>query len=87
MYNLDEAARSAAANGGSPLFRLPEAAVIAGAEAPIDFGAMTPAEFVASQLAKPDVGALGVARGGEGLARSMAARLQVVLDRYEKMAQ
>lgn len=90
MYNLDEAARSAAINGGAPLFRLPEIsglgiplpkAVLRGEEA------VTPSAFVDRDLTPALERALDPVRhadGGANLAASMLRRLSVARERLKK---
>lgn len=84
MYNLDEAARTAAANQGAPLFRLAQPSVTAGADA-VTFTSMTPVDFIESQIEVPDFATLREVSGGESLANSMETRLRAVLDRYKAM--
>jgi hypothetical protein len=89
MYNLDEAARSAAAHGGAPLFRLPEESGL-GVPAPRIAVAkpISPAQFVESELAPALERALSPARGtpaGASLANSMTQRLQTARDRLRAL--
>lgn len=94
MYNLDEAARTAAANGGAPLFRLPVQAALdvafteEGVLAMGTDGAMQPADFVEKELAQPmraRLADLQAVDNGAALAKSIERRLQTVRERYERL--
>jgi hypothetical protein len=91
MYNLDESARSAALNGGAPLFRLPDQSELGVAAPPFaaaERERMSPADFVDRELAPALERALIPARdvmGGASLARSMIQRLQTARERLRAL--
>lgn len=94
MYNLDEAARVATANGGAPLFRLPSVQP-AGALAPEEDivamglpGAMAPKDFVERVLLAPmqeRVATLEGIAGGAELARSLKRRLEAAQKTFAQL--
>ncbi|MGI9420766.1 MAG: ferritin-like domain-containing protein [Geminicoccaceae bacterium] len=94
MYNLDEAARTAAANGGAPLFRLPVQAELEaafteeGVLAMAADDAMSPADFIEQQLAVPmriKLADLEAADNGAALAKSIERRFKTVRERFERL--
>jgi len=91
MYNLDEAARSAALNGGAPLFRLPEESGL-GAPAPMaaafEVGPVSAAGFVQAELVPALERVLSPVRdlpGGISLAQSMMQRLETAQARLRAL--
>ena len=96
MYNLDETARTVATIGGAPLFRLPTHAALEvafseeGVLAMAADDAMSPADFVEQELARPmraKLADLQAVDNGAALAASIERRLQAVRERYERLSQ
>lgn len=92
MYNLDEAARFAAARGGAPLFRLaraPTPAALRAEEAAAqDDAALAPEEFIERALIAPlrqRFDELRGVSGGMELAQSLESRLQTARDRFARV--
>lgn len=86
MYNLDEAARSVALQGGAPLFRLPQVSGLGLALVPPEALAepVALADFVGHELAPKLQQTLDLAAdtaAGANLARSMAMRLEAARTR------
>ncbi|WP_226575469.1 ferritin-like domain-containing protein [Acuticoccus sediminis] len=90
MYNLDEAARTAAANGGAPLFILPAEPAVSGgvsmrgpvteAAAPVP---VSPAEFIKRGVAPAlEAATAGLDPAADALVRSMRSRVATLEERF-----